>query len=83
MSTTQEQTTKTRSGRLVKKPERYVPVEKVEDDYATDEHDTEDEVDDDDYTSSEDEEESDSEGSLVDFVVPDESDSETESVKDE
>lgn len=71
MSTTPEQITKTRSGRLVKKPERYVPTEKVEDDYATDEHDTDDE-DDDDYTSSEEEDtDSDSEGSLVDFVVPD------------
>jgi hypothetical protein len=64
----------TRSGRLVKKPDRYVPIEKVEDDYATDEHDT----DTDDESDSEEEEEeldSDSEGSLVDFVVPD-SDSE-------
>lgn len=73
MSTTQEQITKTRSGRLVKRPDRYVPTEKVEDDYATDEHDT-DEDEDDDISSVDESEsdESDSEGSLVDFIVPDE-----------
>lgn len=67
----------TRSGRLVKKPDRYVPIEKVEDDYATDEHDTD--TDDESDSDSEEEEEeldSDSEGSLVDFVVPDESEEE-------
>lgn len=30
----------TRSGRVVKQPERYTPVERVEDDYATDEYDS-------------------------------------------
>ena len=77
MSTTQEQTMRTRSGRLVKKPERYVPTEKVEDDYATDEHDTDDDVDTETETEIEedDDDDDDSEGSLVDFVVPDESES--------
>jgi len=96
MSTIQEQTsTRTKSGRLVKKPERYVPVEKVEDDYATDEHDTdteEEDEDDDDFeadtatgdviTSDDDDDDEDSEGSLVDFVVPD-SDSDSEEEEDE
>lgn len=74
--------TTTRSGRLVKKPERYEPSEKVEDDYASDEYDTDDDSDSDvpSVHSSEEDEESDSEseGSLKDFVVPDESESETE-----
>ena len=34
--------TTTRSGRLVKKPERYEPIEKVEDDFSSDEYDTDD-----------------------------------------
>ena len=32
--------TRTRSGRMIKKPERFSPVEKVTDDYGSDEHDT-------------------------------------------
>jgi hypothetical protein len=83
MSTTQEPiSVRTKSGRLVKKPERYVPIEKVEDDYATDEHDTDDDdsesEEDDDVVTSDDDDEDDTEGSLVDFVVPDESESESE-----
>lgn len=71
--------TTTRSGRLVKKPDRYVPTEKVEDDYATDEHDTDDDDDDDTETEIDEEtDDDDSEGSLVDFIVPDDSESETE-----
>ena len=69
--------TTTRSGRLVKKPERYEPIEKVEDDFSSDEYDTEDDNVSDvpsEYTENEDEE-SDSEGSLVDFIVPDDSES--------
>jgi len=71
--------TRTRSGRQIKKPEFYTPDENIvlEDDYATDEYDsdfdsdidTEDESDDDseeEYDSEEDE------GSLKDFVVDDE-----------
>jgi len=70
--------TTTRSGRLVKKPERYEPIEKVEDDFSSDEYDTEDDDDNasdvpSEYTEDEDDG-SDSEGSLVDFIVPDESD---------
>jgi hypothetical protein len=74
-------TTKTRSGRLVKKPERYEPIEKVEDDFSSDEYDSDTDDDNDsdipsEYTEEEDS--SDSEGSLVDFIVPDESESEIE-----
>lgn len=68
----------TRSGRLVKKPERYEPNEKVEDDFSSDEYDTDDDDNASDIPSEyteDDEDESDSEGSLVDFIVPDEEDS--------
>lgn len=66
-------TKKTRSGRLVKPPERYTPNEKVEDDYASDEYDSDSDSDNDDVPSlySSEEEDDDSEGSLKDFIVPD------------
>ncbi len=71
----------TRSGRLVKPPDRYTPNEKVEDDYASDEYDTDSNSDNDDvpslYSSGE-EDDDDSEGSLKDFIVPD-SDSDSDS----
>lgn len=78
MSSSSTQETRTRSGRLVKRPDRYVPTEKVEDDYATDEHDTDIEDDDSDIlsSSSSEDDESDSEGSLVDFIVPDDEEDE-------
>lgn len=75
------QTTKTRSGRLVKPPIRYEPTEQVEDDYSSDDYDSDGDEDDDVpslYSSEEDESDDDSEGSLKDFVVPD-SESDTES----
>lgn len=70
---------RTKSGRLVKQPNRYTPIEKVEDDYLSDEYDDDD---DDDCSSissirssSEEEDlDDDSEGSLADFVVPDDED---------
>ena len=71
-------TTRTRSGRLVKKPDRYVPIEKVEDDYATDEYDTDIDDDSDSEVPSEESSDSDSEGSLVDFIVPDDEEDEDE-----
>jgi hypothetical protein len=72
------ETMKTRSGRLVKKPERYEPIEKVEDDFSSDEYDSDNDSDiPSEYTEDE-EDSSDSEGSLVDFIVPDESESEIE-----
>ena len=63
----------TRSGRVSKKPERYEPIEQVEDDYS-------DEEEDDDYsdeedlceTEDEDEDDADENGNLDGFVVSDE-----------
>jgi len=75
--------TRTRSGRQIKKPVLFQPTETVlEDDYATDEHDTDIDsdidTDDEEEYSSEDEEEEDADenGNLKDFVVDDESESE-------
>ena len=69
--------TTTRSGRLVKKPERYEQIQKVDDDFSLDEYDTDDNASDvpSEYTEEEDDDDDDSEGSLVDFIVPDEDDS--------
>jgi len=74
-------TTRTRSGRISKPPERYSPVEDVTDDYAEDEYDEleiESESDDEDDDETEEEEESDDEddeedenGNLKGFVVED------------
>ena len=78
--------TRTRSGRHIKKPALFQATESVlEDDYGTDEHDTdiESELDTDDelYDDSEEEyeEDADENGNLKDFVVDDESESEEES----
>ena len=79
--------TRTRSGRHIKKPALFQPTESVlEDDYGTDEHDTdiESELDTDDELYDEDseeeyEEDADENGNLKDFVVDDESESEEES----
>ena len=70
---------RTRSGRIVKKPERYAPVEVCEDDYASDEYDSEESsdvssdvsVDPDDISSESD---ADEHGNLDGFVVEDKSD---------
>jgi hypothetical protein len=79
-------TTKTRSGRLVKKPERYVPCETVEDDYSDDPSDDDDDddfTDDEDSTDDEDDDsDADEYGNLRDFVVPD-SDEEENSSQEE
>ena len=85
---------RTRSGRTVKEPKRYEPVEKVTDDYAEDEYDSnvdldasDDELDeqligsDDDESEEEDddEEDADARGNLKDFVAySDEEDSDYE-----
>lgn len=75
--------TRTRSGRQIKKPELYLPEETtLEDDYASDEHDsdfgsdidTEEEYD----SGDESEYDDDDEGSLKDFVVDDDEESEEE-----
>lgn len=70
---------RTRSGRVVKKPERYAPVEVCDDDYASDEYDSEESsdvssdvsVDPDDISSESDADEN---GNLGGFVVEDKSD---------
>ena len=71
----------TRSGRIVKKPQRYEPQEEVYDDFKNDEYDdSESDINSD--TESEydsDSESSDSEaGSLIDFIVEDDSECEEE-----
>lgn len=67
---------RTRSGRVTKPPVRYEPVERVEDDYASDEYDDEESdvgsgVE---YSESELDEDGDSE--MDDFIVEDKSESE-------
>tara|TARA_Y100000389_G_C17416388_1_gene493953 strand:- start:702 stop:941 length:240 start_codon:yes stop_codon:yes gene_type:complete len=73
---------RTRTGRYIKKPERYTPDETVlEDDYTIEEHDsdigsdieTEEEI----YSDEESEDEED-EGSLKDFIIDDDEESEEE-----
>jgi hypothetical protein len=75
--------TRTRTGRAIKKPEFYTPEETVlEDDYTPEEHDsdlgseicTDDEI----YSDEESESVSDDEGSLKDFIVDDDEESEEE-----
>ena len=77
--------TRTRSGRQIKKPVLFQPTETVlEDDYGTDEHDTDidsnldtdDELYDDDDSEEDSESDADENGNLKDFVVDDESESE-------
>ena len=72
---------RTRSGRVSKPPVRYEPVEQVEDDYAPEDYDTEDDKGDasEDIETESDEEEdesdADEDGNLDGFVVPDKSES--------
>ena len=68
----------TRSGRVSKKPERYEPIEQVEDDYSDEED--EDYSDEEDLCETEDEDEDDADenGNLDGFVVSDEDDEEEE-----
>jgi hypothetical protein len=79
-------TTRTRSGRQIKKPQLYEPEETVlEDDYSPDEHDSDlgSEIDtEDEYYSDEESEDDDDEGSLKDFVVDDEDEDEDDEEED-
>ena len=73
-------TTRTRYGRVSKAPERYEPVEHVEDDYDVDDYDTEDPDDvseeiETDSDEEEDESDIDEDGNLDGFIVPDKSES--------
>jgi hypothetical protein len=72
--------TRTRSGRVSKPPERYEPVEQVEDDYDVDDYDTEDPDDvseeiETDSDEEEDESDMDDDGNLDGFIVADKSES--------
>jgi hypothetical protein len=81
--------TRSRFGRIIKKPVLYIPVETVlDDDYATDDHvvfeddsviDTEDEYNSEEGSDDDYDEDADDNGNLKDFVVDDESESEEES----
>jgi len=76
----------TRSGRVVKRPDRYVPQEVVEDDFDPEDYDSdESEVKSDtEITDDEEEEEDDDdEGSLKDFIVGDDEDEEEEASEEE
>ena len=71
-----------RSGRVIKKPEYYVPQEKPEDDFNADEYDDDSVTDPDEECSSEeedededDEEDADENGNLKGFIVESESES--------
>jgi len=76
---------RTRSGRVSKPPDRYEPIEKVEDDYSDADYDsTESEIktdeDDDDADEEDDEDlDADEDGNLDGFVVPDKSESDDDS----
>jgi len=79
---------KTRSGRVSKAPDRYVPVEQVEDDYASEDYDSNDPDDDGsgiETGSDEEDDESDADeyGNLDGFVVPDKSESDDDSTDGE
>lgn len=76
----------TRSGRAIKKPVVYVPTETVlDDDYCTDDYDTEigSEIDTDeecysDESEDDNDDDADENGNLKDFVVDDDEESESE-----
>jgi hypothetical protein len=67
---------KSRSGRIIKKPDLYEPTERPDDDFAEDEYDEDDneddEEDEDEDEDDEDNEDADDNGNLKGFVVEDE-----------
>ena len=79
-ATAEEPVTRTRYGRVSKPPVKYEPVEKVEDDYATDDYDSdeseiESNFEDDEDEEEDDEDDADDDGNLDGFVVADKSES--------
>lgn len=80
--------TRTRSGRVSKPPTRYEPVEQVEDDYAPEDYDSDESAGQTDVSfgdsdeDSDDEDDADEEGNLDGFVVPDKSESDSDSTED-
>lgn len=81
-------TQRTRSGRVSRPPTRYEPVEQVEDDYAPEDYDSAEsdgKTDDDSFDDSDeddDEDDADEDGNLDGFVVPDKSESDSDSTED-
>jgi hypothetical protein len=80
--------TRTRYGRISKPPVKYEPVEKVEDDYATDDYDShESEIasnfEEDEDEDEDDEEDADDDGNLDGFVVADKSESDGSDSEDD
>lgn len=65
---------KTRSGRVIVKPQKWEPDEICEDDYDEDEYDEDDTDENLDEEDDEDEEDEDDGESLKDFIVDDEED---------
>ena len=85
--TANEPATRTRSGRVSKPPTRYEPVEQVEDDYAPEDYDSQEsgcDTDDsfEDSDEEDDEDDADDDGNLDGFVVPDKSESDSDSTED-
>jgi len=70
----------TRSGRVIKQPVRYVPQEVVEDDYATEDYDSDESEVTSEVESSDEEldEDDDDDEEMNDFVVDDEEEEEDE-----
>jgi hypothetical protein len=88
-ATVEQPVTRTRYGRVSKPPEKYEPIEKVEDDYATDDYDSsESEIDsnfedDDEDEEEDDESDADEDGNLDGFVVADKSESDESDSEDD
>ena len=79
-ATVEEPVTRTRYGRVSKPPVKYEPIEKVEDDYATDDYDSDESeiasnFEDDEDEEEDDEDDADDDGNLDGFVVADKSES--------
>jgi hypothetical protein len=83
----EEPVTRTRYGRVSKPPVKYEPVEKVEDDYATDDYDShESEIAsnfEDEDEEEDDEDDADDDGNLDGFVVADKSESDESDSEDD
>jgi hypothetical protein len=80
---------RTRSGRVSKPPERYEPIEQVEDDYSDGDYDShesdicDDDVIEDGSDEEDDEDDADEDGNLDGFVVSDKSESDVEDSEDD
>jgi hypothetical protein len=70
--------TRTRSGRVVKKPEIYTPDEVVEDDFSESDYDSNDDCSDVESIRTDDESGQEDEDDLDGFIVPDDEDCSSE-----